>query len=114
VRDVVRAYRLLAERAEPGVYNICSGRTASASELVAALAAAADVQVAHVVDPDLVRPHEVMELRGSYDALRVATGWEPEIPLAETLRDTLTWWRGEPAPARTAAPRPEPDRPRRS
>jgi GDP-4-dehydro-6-deoxy-D-mannose reductase len=114
VRDVVRAYRLLAERGEPGVYNICSGRTASASELVAALAAAADVQVAHVVDPDLVRPHEVMELRGSYDALRVATGWEPEIPLAETLRDTLTWWRGEPAPARTAAPRPEPDRPRRS
>ena len=29
VRDVVRAYRLLAERADPGVYNVCSGRTAS-------------------------------------------------------------------------------------
>ena len=35
VRDVVRAYRLLAERADPGVYNVCSGRTASTSELVA-------------------------------------------------------------------------------
>ena len=34
VRDVVRAYRLLAERAEPGVYNVCSGRTASSAELV--------------------------------------------------------------------------------
>ena len=26
VRDVVRAYRLLAARAEPGIYNVCSGR----------------------------------------------------------------------------------------
>ena len=28
VRDVVRAYRLLAERAEPGIYNVCSGELA--------------------------------------------------------------------------------------
>ena len=93
VRDVVRAYRLLAERAEPGVYNVCSGRTASASELVAGLAAAAGVEVDHVIDPAKVRPHEVMELRGSYDRLRAATGWEPEIPLARTLSETLAWWR---------------------
>jgi GDP-4-dehydro-6-deoxy-D-mannose reductase len=93
VRDVVRAYRLLAERAEPGVYNICSGRTASARELVAMLADAAGVTVEHEVDPAKLRPHEVMELRGSFEALRAATGWEPEIPLATTLGDTLAWWR---------------------
>jgi GDP-4-dehydro-6-deoxy-D-mannose reductase len=93
VRDVVRAYRLLAERAEPGVYNVCSGRTASAAELVAGLAEAAGVRVEHVVDPDRVRAHEVMELRGSYERLRAATGWEPEIPLDRTLRETLAWWR---------------------
>ena len=108
VRDVVRAYRLLAERAGPGVYNVCSGRSASTAELVAMLG------VEHVVDPELLRPHEVMELRGSYERLRAATGWEPEIPLADTLRDTVRWWRDEPEPARTAAPRPEHGRPRRS
>jgi len=108
VRDVVRAYRLLAERAGPGVYNVCSGRSASTAELVAMLG------VEHVVDPELLRPHEVMELRGSYERLRAATGWEPEMPLADTLRDTVTWWRDEPEPARTAAPRPGHDRPRRS
>jgi GDP-4-dehydro-6-deoxy-D-mannose reductase len=108
VRDVVRAYRLLAERAAPGIYNVCSGRTASTRELVAALGLEPEV------DPALLRPHEVMELRGSYDALRAATGWEPEIPLEQTLRDTLTWWRDEPARARTAAPPPERDRPPRS
>jgi GDP-4-dehydro-6-deoxy-D-mannose reductase len=90
VRDVVRAYRLLAERAEPGVYNVCSGRTASTGELAAALAEAAGVTVEHVVEP---RAHEVMELRGSYERLRAATGWEPEIPLDRTLSETLAWWR---------------------
>jgi GDP-4-dehydro-6-deoxy-D-mannose reductase len=93
VRDVVRAYRLLAERAEPGVYNVCSGRSASAAELATALAEAADVRLEHVVDPALVRSHEVPDLRGSYAALRAATGWEPQIPLAQTLADTLAWWR---------------------
>jgi GDP-4-dehydro-6-deoxy-D-mannose reductase len=93
VRDIVRAYRLLAERAEPGVYNVCSGRTASAAEPVAALAEAAGVAVEHVIDPALVRAHEVMELRGSYERLRVATGWAPEYDLAQTLSDSLASWR---------------------
>jgi GDP-4-dehydro-6-deoxy-D-mannose reductase len=66
------------------------------------------------VDPALVRAHEVMELRGSYERLRAATGWEPAIPLAQTVQDTLTWWRDGPEPARTAAPPPARDRPPRS
>jgi GDP-4-dehydro-6-deoxy-D-mannose reductase len=96
VRDVVRAYRLLAERAEPGVYNVCSGRTASARELVAGLADAAGVAVEHVVDPSLVRAHEVMEIRGDPGALRAATGWEAQLTLEATLRDTLRWWMQRP------------------
>jgi GDP-4-dehydro-6-deoxy-D-mannose reductase len=94
VRDVVRAYRLLAEHAAPGIYNVCSGRTASARELVEALARAAGVGLEHRVDPDRMRPGEVPEVRGSFDALRGATGWQPEIPLEQTLADTLEWWRG--------------------
>ena len=34
-----------------------------------------------------------MEVRGSPDRLRAATGWEPEIPLERTLADTVAWWR---------------------
>jgi GDP-4-dehydro-6-deoxy-D-mannose reductase len=108
VRDVVRAYRLLADRGEPGVFNVCSGRTASTAELVRTLGLQPEV------DPALVRAHEVMEIRGSYAALRAATGWEPAIPLADTLRDTLTWWRDGPEPARTAATPRARDRPPRS
>jgi len=93
VRDVARAYRLLAERAEPGIYNVCSGGSTSAREVLELLAAAAGAGLAHEVDPALVRAHEVMEVRGSPDRLREATRWEPEIPLERTLADTVAWWR---------------------
>ena len=96
VRDVVGAYRRLAERGEPGeAYNVCSGRPASAAELVGWLGEAAGRAVEHVVDPALVRPNEVMEMRGSHAKLTAATGWEPEISLARTLADTVAWWREE-------------------
>jgi GDP-4-dehydro-6-deoxy-D-mannose reductase len=95
VRDVVRAYRLLADAGEPGVFNVCSGRSASPGELLAPLARIAGARIDHSVDPALVRAHEVMEVRGSAERLRAATGWEPEIPLESTLADTVAWWREE-------------------
>ena len=95
VRDVVRAYRALAERGEAGAFNVCSGTPACAQEILERLAALCDVGIDHQVDPALVRAHEVMEIRGSADALRAATGWEPEIALDDTLRDTVAWWREE-------------------
>jgi GDP-4-dehydro-6-deoxy-D-mannose reductase len=94
VRDVVRAYRLLAERGQAGeVYNICSGRSASTADLVRALGAGTGVEVRQVVDPARVRAHEVMEVRGSSEKLASATGWAPRIPLERTLADTVGWWR---------------------
>ena len=90
VRDIVRAYRLLAEHGSPGeVYNVCSGVTRSARELVAGLGEIAGVAVDHVVDPARVRAHEVMEIRGDASKLRGATGWEPAIPIDQTLADLL-------------------------
>jgi GDP-4-dehydro-6-deoxy-D-mannose reductase len=95
VRDIVRAYRLLAERGEPGVYNVCSGVSRSARELVAALGAVAGVTVQHDVDPAKVRAHEVQEIRGSAERLHAATGWAPQIPLERTLADTIASWRAQ-------------------
>jgi GDP-4-dehydro-6-deoxy-D-mannose reductase len=93
VRDVVRAYRLLAERAQPGVYNVCSGRSVSAGEIVALLGEVCGVGIDHTVDPERIRPHEVTEIRGSHARLTAATGWEPAIALEQTLADTVAWWR---------------------
>jgi GDP-4-dehydro-6-deoxy-D-mannose reductase len=93
VRDVVRAYRLLAARGEPGAFNVCSGVSRSARELLAALGQVAGVEVTFEVDPARVRAHEVMEIRGSAQRLREATGWEPEIPFERTLADALASFR---------------------
>jgi GDP-4-dehydro-6-deoxy-D-mannose reductase len=94
VRDVIRAYLLLSERdVAPGIYNVCSGVSTSTAQRVAAVAAAiAPISVEHFVDPTLVRAHEVPDVRGSYAALNAATGWEPRIPLGQTIADVISWW----------------------
>jgi GDP-4-dehydro-6-deoxy-D-mannose reductase len=96
VRDVARAYRLLAERAEAGIYNVSSGRSVSAAEQVQLLAELiAPIEVRHEVDPDRVRAHEVLDLSGSHERLTAATGWRPEISLRDTMSDAVEWWERE-------------------
>ena len=89
------AYRRLAAAGATGIVNVCSGESRSARELVAALAAVAGVEIDHVVDPALVRAHEVMDVRGDASRLRALTGWEPAVPIERTLADSVAWWRGE-------------------
>jgi GDP-4-dehydro-6-deoxy-D-mannose reductase len=97
VRDVVRAYLMLTERAvAPGIYNVCSGISTSTAERVAAVTEAiAPIAVEHVVEPALVRAHEVPDVRGSYARLKAATGWEPRIPISQTIADSIAWWESE-------------------
>jgi GDP-4-dehydro-6-deoxy-D-mannose reductase len=93
VRDVVHAYVMLLERANPGAYNICSGVARSAADILAALAQESSLEVEQRTDPARLRNNEVMEIYGSNDKLRQATGWQPAIPFEKTIRDTLDWWR---------------------
>jgi GDP-4-dehydro-6-deoxy-D-mannose reductase len=98
VRDVVKAYRLLIERGEPGaVYNVCSGYDVAVSEVAARLLALAGTDLELVTDPELVRPVDVPVLRGDPALLEAATGWKPEIPLDDTLHDVLSYWEAQPA-----------------
>jgi len=94
VRDVVRAYRLLATEGRPGVaYNICSGTSISIGELAGLLLSLTDARMRLVEDPDLLRPVDLPELRGDASLLRRHTGWAPSISLDETLSDVLEDWR---------------------
>jgi GDP-4-dehydro-6-deoxy-D-mannose reductase len=94
VRDVVRAYRLLVERGEPGeAYNVCSGRDVAIQDIADHLAGQATAEVTFELDPERLRPADVPVVRGDSSKLRGATGWEPTIPLEQTLGDVLAWWR---------------------
>jgi GDP-4-dehydro-6-deoxy-D-mannose reductase len=101
VRDVVRAYRLLVERGQPGeVYNVCSGRDVAVEELARLMLDRAGLDLEVAVDPELVRPVEVPVVRGDPSKVQAATGWRPLIPLDKTLDDALTYWRSELARSR--------------
>jgi GDP-4-dehydro-6-deoxy-D-mannose reductase len=94
VRDVVRAYRLLMVDGEPGaVYNVCRGVAVSVQEIAEALLAMARRPMHLVSDPALQRPVDIPVLVGDNGALRRVTGWEPTIPLDQTLADVLADWR---------------------
>jgi GDP-4-dehydro-6-deoxy-D-mannose reductase len=96
VRDVVRAYRLLAERGEPGeTYNVCSGEARSIEEIARRLADLAKVPIEFRVDPSLVRAVEVPVLLGECSRLARITGWAPEITLEQTLAAVLEEARAE-------------------
>jgi len=90
VRDVVRAYRLLIERGEPGeVYNVCSGRDVAIEALVRRMLVLAGADLRLEPDPELLRPADVPVLRGDRSRLCNATAWEPEVSLDDTLRAVL-------------------------
>jgi GDP-4-dehydro-6-deoxy-D-mannose reductase len=90
VRDVVRAYRLLALLGEAGaVYNVCSGVGVSVSVIAGALLALAERPMRVVVDPDLVRATDVPILVGDPARLMATTGWSASIPLAQTVADVM-------------------------
>ena len=96
VRDVVAAYRRVTVDGRPGaVYNVCSGRSVAIEDIARQLLALSDAGLELEVDTDLFRPVDVPEVRGDPSLIRETTGWEPVVPLDQTLRDTLEYWRRE-------------------
>ena len=102
VRDVVSAYWALLEKGEAGaVYNVCTGRGRAIRELLELLLAASQARVEVRVDPERLRPSDVPVQVGDPSRLKAATGWEPRIPIEQTLGDLLDDWR---ARLRAASP----------
>jgi GDP-4-dehydro-6-deoxy-D-mannose reductase len=96
VRDTVRAYKALVERGEPGrVYNVCSGRPMRVRALLDGLVAQSTVRVSIDVDPEKFRPNDTPVIVGDPGRLMNELGWAPRVPMEQTLRDLLDYWRNE-------------------
>lgn len=90
VRDTVRAYELLMRGADAReVYNVCSGRAFEMRAILDGLIAHSGIGVEVETAPELLRPVDRPLLVGSFDKLHAATGWTPDIPIDQTLRDLL-------------------------
>ena len=97
VRDVVRAYRLVIERGEPGaIYNVCTGRDVVIGELAQRLIDLSGVDLELRTGTVELRPIDIPVLRGDPTRVHDAVGWSPEYALDETLADVLDHWREQP------------------
>jgi GDP-4-dehydro-6-deoxy-D-mannose reductase len=104
VRDVVRAYALLVERGEAGeVYNIGSGRSRPITDLLEGLLSLATVDIRVEPDDSRMRVADVPDLVCDATRLAARTGWQPRIPLEQTLSDLPNYERARRAEAAPAA-----------
>ncbi len=95
VRDVVAAYVAAVTRGQPGaVYNVCSGRAYSVQYLLDVLLSYSTVSVEVRPDPQRMRPVDRPLVVGSAARLQTDTGWQPQIPFEQSLRDVLEDARG--------------------
>lgn len=94
VRDMVKAYLLLSEKGKAGeVYNIGSGKSYRIGGILDDLLKLSTVKIEVEVDPSRLRPSDTPDIYSDDTKIQDATGWTPEIPLAQTLSDTLNYWR---------------------
>lgn len=94
VKDACRAIRLIAEKGHTGeVYNICSGSTHTAREVLDKLISMAKVQIEVLQDSARMRPSDTPVVCGNHDKLTSHTGWNPEMNLDDIIKDALEFWR---------------------
>jgi GDP-4-dehydro-6-deoxy-D-mannose reductase len=94
VRDIVKAYRLLAIKGESGeIYNIGNGTSVAIAEILEQLINLSTAKITVEQDPARMRPSDTPEIRADISKLVECTGWKAEITLEETLKNTMDEWR---------------------
>jgi GDP-4-dehydro-6-deoxy-D-mannose reductase len=93
VRDAVRAYYCLLSDGLPGeVYNVCSGSPRLLADVVTALKKMAGIDFDLAVSKDLLRSGQPSTVVGDFAKIQRQTGWQPKIPVEQTLGDLLDYW----------------------
>lgn len=94
VRDIVSGYRLAAEKGRPGdIYQLCSGRTNSISELLDKLIKMSSIKIETQFDPQLSRPTDVPILSGDVSKAEQELGYKRKYSIDDTLKDCLEYYR---------------------
>lgn len=94
VRDVVRAYVKLVKEGKAGeTYNVGSGNAQEIRQILEKVVAMSDMEIRVETDPNKIRPVDVPIIEADITKLNDLTGWKPEIPVEQTIRETLDYWR---------------------
>jgi GDPmannose 4,6-dehydratase len=78
---------LMLQQEQPDDYVIATGQTHSVRRLleVAFEHAGLDYRDHVAIDPELLRPADVLHLRGDFAKARSAFGWNPEVPFEKLV-----------------------------
>ena len=94
VRDVVRAYSLLAAHGRKGeTYNVGSGHAYEIREILDKIISMSKVDIAVETDQAKIRPVDVPIIEADVSKLQQDTGWDRRITLEQTLTEVLDYWR---------------------
>lgn len=94
VRDIVRAYRLLAEKGVSGkTYNVGRGKAVSIEYILNTAIGFSEADITHRLDPDRLRASDIPVIEPDISEIFRDTGWTAEIPIEKTISDTLDYWR---------------------
>jgi GDP-4-dehydro-6-deoxy-D-mannose reductase len=94
VRDMVRGYYLALLHGERGeVYNIGSGTMTPLRSILGFFVDNSRVALSVEHDPERLRRGEVLESLCDCSKFAARTGWQPQIPLEQTLMEVLEYWR---------------------
>src|SRR5205814_4394974 len=91
--DMARAYAAALDLGERGTFNVGTGRAVAIAEVLDTLIALARIPIRAEVDPSRVRGGDPTRIALDAARFRPKTGWSPRIALADSLRDTLDFWR---------------------
>jgi GDP-4-dehydro-6-deoxy-D-mannose reductase len=93
VKDMVAAYILLMEKGQTGeVYNIGSGHGVKMKAVLDELVSFSSFPITVTVDQDKLRPLDVPAVIADNARIK-QLGWQPTIPLNDSLLRVLTYWR---------------------
>lgn len=93
VKDVVAGYHILMEKGIAGeVYNIGSGQGHTMQNILDLMISMSTVSIPVIQDPAKFRPLDVPSVIANNTKI-AALGWQPKIPLSETLKRVLMYWR---------------------
>lgn len=94
VRDVVRAYALLAKNGHKGAtYNVGRGHAYAIREILDKIISMSTAEIKVEIDQAKIRPVDVPIIEADITKLTEATGWVPEIAIEDTVREVLDYWR---------------------
>lgn len=94
VRDVVKSYVKLIQAGKAGeTYNVGSGNAKAIQEILDLIVSMSSSEVKVEIDPNKIRPVDVPIIEADIAKINELTGWKPEIPLEQTIRETLDYWR---------------------